>query len=109
MDEFDLNFWDSRKIRRFHNSESMIETMPKEEDLTDILVSFFKKNGIDESIRNWRNTLDPYIDSLEEWDDVVGGRIRDRENTSDNIDTAFWLKEFPIASSLVYRIQSSMR
>ena len=30
LDEFDLNFWDGRKIRRFPNPESMIETMPKE-------------------------------------------------------------------------------
>ena len=78
LDEFDLNYWDGGKIRRFPHSEKMIETAPKEEDLTDIIASFFKESGIERGIKNWRNTLDIYIDSLEEWDDVVGGRVRDR-------------------------------
>ena len=56
----------------------MITTVPKEEELTEILVSFFKESGIERGVKNWRNSLDIYIDSLEEWDDIVGGRVRDR-------------------------------
>lgn len=89
---FDLNFWDTRRIRRFKNMNKLISTIPKEEELTEIIISFFKENGIERGIKNWRNTLDIYIDSLEEWDDVVGGRSRDRENTSEYIDPSLWLK-----------------
>lgn len=89
---FDLNYWDSRRIRRFKNMSRMISTVPKEEELTEIIISFFKESGIERGVRNWRNTLDIYIDSLEEWDDVVGGRTRDRENVSEFIDPLFWLK-----------------
>ena len=46
LDQFDLNYWDGRKMRRFSNSEKMIEPVPKEEELTDIIVSFFKESGI---------------------------------------------------------------
>ena len=88
---FDLNFWDTRRIRRFKNMNKLISTIPKEEELTEIIISFFKENGIERGIKNWRNTLDIYIDSLEEWDDVVGGRSRDRENTSEYIDPSLWL------------------
>lgn len=63
--DFDLNLWDSRKIRNFKNVSTLIRTEPREEELTDILVSFFKENGIERGIKNWRNTLDIYIDSLE--------------------------------------------
>ena len=76
--QFDLNFWDLQQMRRFKNPEEMITPVPKEEELTEILISFFKESGIERGIKNWRNSLDIYIDSLEEWDEVVGGRVRDR-------------------------------
>ena len=76
--DFDLNYWDSRKKRNFKDVGKMITTVPKEEELTEILVSFFKESGIERGVKNWRNSLDIYIDSLEEWDDIVGGRVRDR-------------------------------
>jgi hypothetical protein len=50
------------------------------------LVAFFKESSIEKGIKNWRNNVDIFVDSLEEWDDVIGGRNRDRENTSDYID-----------------------
>ncbi len=77
--------------------------------MTFILVSFFKESTIERGLKNWRNNVDIYVDSLEEWDDVIGGRTRDRENTSEYADPSFWLKEFPIMADLVPRIQRAMK
>ncbi len=56
----------------------MIDITPFEEELTEILVAFFKESSIEKGIKNWRNNVDIFVDSLEEWDDVIGGRNRDR-------------------------------
>lgn len=76
--KFDLNLWDSNRIREYENSVDMIEITPFEEELTEILVAFFKESSIEKGIKNWRNNVDIFVDSLEEWDDVIGGRNRDR-------------------------------
>lgn len=76
--KFDLNLWDSNRIREYENSVEMIEIAPFEEELTEILVAFFKESSIEKGIKNWRNNVDIFVDSLEEWDDVIGGRNRDR-------------------------------
>ena len=65
-------------MRDFENSVEMIEITPFEQELTDILVAFFKESAIEKGVRNWRNNVDIFVDSLEEWDDVIGGRNRDR-------------------------------
>jgi hypothetical protein len=87
----------------------MIEIAPFEEELTEILVAFFKESSIEKGIKNWRNNVDIFVDSLEEWDDVIGGRNRDRENMSEYIDPSLWLKEFPIMTELVPRIKLAMK
>jgi hypothetical protein len=56
----------------------MIEITPFEEELTEILVNFFRESSIERGIKNWKNNVDIFVDSLEEWDDVIGGRTRDR-------------------------------
>ncbi len=53
--------------------------------------------------------MDIYVDSLEEWDDVIGGRTRDRENNTEYADPSFWLKEFAIMAELQPRIQKAMK
>ena len=72
-------------------------------------MSFFKQSGIERGVRNWRGTLDLYVEGLEEWDDVVGGRVKDRENMSEFIDPSFWLKEFSVMLNLGARIQHFMK
>lgn len=72
-------------------------------------MAFFKESSIEKGIKNWRNNVDIFVDSLEEWDDVIGGRNRDRENMSEYIDPSFWLKEFPIMTELVPRIKLAMK
>lgn len=42
----------------------MIEITPFEEELTEILVAFFKECGIEKGIKNWRNNVDIFVDSL---------------------------------------------
>ena len=71
-------------------------------------MAFFKECGIEKGIKNWRNGVDIFVDELEEWDDVIGGRNRDRENMSEFIDPSFWLKEFVIYNELVPRVQVAM-
>ena len=39
----------------------------------------------------------------------MGGRVRDRENTSEYVDPSFWLKECSIMSEFIYRIQDAMK
>jgi hypothetical protein len=43
----------------------MIEIAPFEEELTDILVAFFKECGVEKGIKNWRNGVDIFVDELE--------------------------------------------
>jgi hypothetical protein len=62
--KFDLNYWDSSRIREFENSEDLIEITPFEEELTEILVAFFKESSIEKGIKNWRNNVDIFVDSL---------------------------------------------
>lgn len=62
--KFDLNFWDLNKIREFEDSVDLIEIAPFEEELTEILVAFFKESSIEKGIRNWRNNVDIFVDSL---------------------------------------------
>ena len=64
---------------------------------------------MDKGIKNWRNGVDIFVDELEEWDDVIGGRNRDRENMSEFIDPLFWLREYKIYNQLVDRIKFAMR
>lgn len=82
LDKFDLNYFEKDEVRLFHNAEDAVAVVPKEEELTEILVSFFKDSSIERGVKNWRNTVDIYVEALEEWDDVIGGRTRDRENSS---------------------------
>lgn len=76
--DFDLNYWDNNQLRNFVNCQEMVRIIPQQSDLTLILLSFFKGCTIERGIKNWRNDVDIYIDSLEEWDDVIGGRTRNR-------------------------------
>ena len=69
-----IAFTANDKKRNFKDVGKMITTVPKEEELTEILVSFFKESGIERGVKNWRNSLDIYIDSLEEWDDIDPNR-----------------------------------
>lgn len=72
-------------------------------------MAFFKESAIEKGVRNWRNNVDIFVDSLEEWDDVIGGRNRDRENVSDFIDPTFWLKEVINTNEVFKRISEMMR
>ena len=78
LSDFDLNYWDKNQYRTFDKCEEKVSITPQENDLTFILVSFFKESTIERGLKNWRNNVDIYVDSLEEWDDVIGGRTRDR-------------------------------
>lgn len=62
--KFDLNFWDCNRIREYDNSVDMIDITPFEEELTEILVAFFKESSIEKGIKNWRNNVDIFVDSL---------------------------------------------
>lgn len=62
--KFDLNYWDINKIREYSNSVEMIEIAPFEEELTEILVAFFKDSAIEKGVKNWRNNVDIFVDSL---------------------------------------------
>lgn len=37
--------------------------------------------------------MEAYVNALEEWDDVIGGRNRNNENVEEYLNPMYWLKE----------------
>ena len=61
LDKFDLNYWEKEEVREFPTATNVVTIIPKEEELTELLVSFFKDSSIDRGIKNWRNHVDIYV------------------------------------------------